>query len=60
MEKNQNYEKYSDALKDLFIPRIQEIINKSELTVKDCQKADEMFKTLEKALRQEKCGAGLF
>lgn len=60
MEKNQNYEKYSDALKDLFIPRIKEIINKSDITIEDCQKADEMFKALEKALTQEKCGMGLF
>lgn len=60
MKESLNYERYSEALRDLFMPRIMEIADKPDLTAEDCQKAVEMFRMLEKALQQERYGEGLF
>lgn len=55
-----NYEKFSEALRDLFSHRIKEIVDKPDLTEKDCQKAIEMLHMLERTLKQERYEEGLF
>lgn len=58
MEKN--YGKYSDALKDLLIPRIKALVSKSDFSVEDCDKVCQMINDIKRALQQEEYGVGLF
>lgn len=58
MEKN--YEKYSDALKDLLTPRIKALVSKPDISTKDCDKVCQMINDIKSALLQEEYGVGLF
>ena len=60
MESSKSFSRYSDALKELFLPRLKNIVDKDEITIDDCDKACEMLNTIKKALLQEKNGVGLF
>lgn len=55
-----HYENYSDALREVLLPRIKEIVDKEKITLVECSKAIEMLNEIQKALKAESFGNGLF
>lgn len=51
--------KYSEALQELFIPKLKEFAEKSRLTTVDCDEAIIMLNAIKRALELEEAGFSL-